>query len=86
MSSSSFIALGDKDKSKNTIFSVYSGGLLTSRDSWCYNFSREKLSVNMQETISFYNDMVSSGSDSSALNPQKISWSRAIQKDFIKGV
>ena len=83
---SSFIALGDKDKSKNTIFSVYSGGLLTSRDSWCYNFSREKLSVNMQETISFYNDMVSSGSDSSALNPQKISWSRAIQKDFIKGV
>lgn len=81
---SAFIALGDKDKSKNTIFSVYSGGLLTSRDSWCYNFCQEKLQHNIEETISYYTEMVDSGEDKPQLDSKKISWSANLQTSFYK--
>ena len=56
-----FIALGDKENknNKNTFFApFYSNGLKTQRDAWCYNFSAEKIAVNMQKTISFYQSEV----------------------------
>ncbi len=34
-----FMSLGDKkDKTAKTIFDVYSDGVHTARDAWCYNF------------------------------------------------
>src|SRR5690606_12327400 len=35
-----FVPLGDKDDATaNTVFEMYSQGVLTSRDAWAYNFS-----------------------------------------------
>lgn len=52
---SSFIPLGDKTDTTKTVFSIYSGGLLTSRDSWCYNFSKKHLEKNIKTSIDYYN-------------------------------
>ncbi|MTJ15887.1 MULTISPECIES: type ISP restriction/modification enzyme [unclassified Dolichospermum] len=55
----SFISLGDKkDATSKTIFDVYSRGVLTSRDTWCFNFSRQAIINNMTRMIDFYNEQV----------------------------
>ncbi|BAZ79542.1 DEAD/DEAH box helicase family protein [Sphaerospermopsis kisseleviana CS-549] len=55
----SFISLGDKkDANSKTIFDLYSRGVLTSRDAWCFNFSRQLLINNMTKMINFYNEQV----------------------------
>lgn len=82
-----FIPLGDKkDKeNKQTFFNpVYSNGLATNRDAWCYSFSQTKLQQNIQSTIDYYSSMVESGMDTPLLDTTKISWSRAFQNDFQK--
>ena len=46
------IPLGSKkDKSKKTIFDLYSCGVLTGRDSWAYNFSKNQVLQNMSKMI-----------------------------------
>lgn len=51
-----YISLGDKkDKNAVVVFENYSQGVLTSRDSWCYNFSGSQLKKNMKNMIDFYN-------------------------------
>lgn len=77
------IALGDKSKNgeRNTFFKpVYSLGLATGRDSWCYNFSRINLETNIKQTISFFNDLLNKSHNSDKYNPEKISWSREFEK------
>jgi predicted helicase len=53
----SFILLGNKDKQNKelTIFANYSLGLVSSRDTWVFNYSKQKLTNNMANTIAFYN-------------------------------
>ena len=83
----SFIPLGDKkDKeNKQTFFNpVYSNGLATSRDAWCYNSSQTRLQQNIQSSIDYYTSMVESGRDTPLLDTTRISWSRAFQNDFQK--
>ena len=47
------------DKARGTrVFGTYSAGLKTSRDAWCYNFSRTVVESNVARTISYYNDEV----------------------------
>ncbi|MFH9236533.1 DEAD/DEAH box helicase [Streptomyces anulatus] len=55
-----FQAIGEKDKGLRgkAIFSLYSSGLKTGRDSWVYNFSQSKLTKNVGSTIDFYNDQL----------------------------
>ena len=48
-----------KRGNKPSIFSMYSNGVSTNRDSWVYNFSKDTLNTNMQSTIAFYNNEVS---------------------------
>ena len=93
---SSLIPLGDKADIKKTVFSIYSGGLLTSRDSWCYNFSKAKLAKNMKATIDFYNQqrqnyqqlyMLNKSTKAEAVidsDKTKISWSRALKNSLSK--
>ena len=55
-----FLPIGDisnkqRVNSVASIFSLYSGGVKTNRDSWVYNFSKEKLGKNMKSMIDFYN-------------------------------
>jgi predicted helicase len=51
-----FMKLGEKKvKGEVIIFNNYSQGVLTSRDAWCYSFSKSRLIRNMKSTIEFYN-------------------------------
>ena len=94
------IPLGNKnDRTDKTIFELYSLGVATNRDSWVYNFSRERLTQNMRSMIDFYNqqvrDFAAKGLGKSAsvkdvesfidTDPKKISWSRALKQDLSKG-
>ena len=91
---SSYIPLGDKANKENinTIFTpIYSNGLKTQRDSWCYNFSAISLSKNIQTTINFYNTTLKNYQEQKRggeknfnfpLDPTKISWTRATKQNF----
>lgn len=53
------IPLGDKkNKASKSIFDLYSMGIKTNRDAWCYNFSRQAVIDNMTRMIDFYNSQV----------------------------
>ncbi|KIO36326.1 DEAD/DEAH box helicase [Shewanella sp. cp20] len=95
-----FIVLGAKGNSSSAIFDNYTQGVLTSRDAWCYNPSKNTVARNMEKMINFYNNEVSR---LQATYPNKspkelanvvdqfvnsdsteISWSRALKKELTK--
>ncbi len=94
-------AIGDKDGGVR-VFSVYSGGLKTNRDTWCYNFSNTAVEANMRRMIDFYNAQVAGYArwceDNQVTNrkaevdryidtdPTKLSWNRGTKLDLAKGV
>lgn len=50
------ILIGDKKSSEELLlFSDYSNGVVTSRDQWCYGFSKDDLSFNISSMIREYN-------------------------------
>ncbi len=59
-----FISIANKEiKSASSgdftaIFKVYSGGLKTNRNNWCFNFDRSQLKHNIEKTIRFFNEHV----------------------------
>ena len=62
-----FIPLGDKDDKKNTqtfFMPLYTLGIATNRDAWCWNYSKETLTTNIVKAIDFYNNEVARLSDS----------------------
>ena len=95
-----FITLGDKRGDAPKLFDNYSQGVVTARDAWAYNGSKEKLEANMSGMIDFYNAEV--GRFNAAYpsldvkarqervnsfinaNPAQISWSRALKQDVGK--
>ncbi|WP_096030358.1 type ISP restriction/modification enzyme [Campylobacter lanienae] len=74
-----------KTKNKNgfDIFSIFSMGVVTSRDIWCYNFSKNELLKNMEKTINFYNleriKLAENNQYSLDMDKKKISWSDRIK-------
>ncbi|SEM74503.1 DEAD/DEAH box helicase [Lihuaxuella thermophila] len=75
-----------------------STGVVTSRDSWTYNFSHTALQNNMKAMIDFYNrqvdEFISLGKADPTMNdvndfidtdPRKISWSRALKQNLRRG-
>ncbi|MEF8723165.1 MAG: type ISP restriction/modification enzyme [Candidatus Accumulibacter delftensis] len=96
-----FMVLGNKgvDDSK-AIFGTYSLGLVTNRDAWAYNMSRDALESNMRRMIdSFNNDRARYGklcADKTKdqqpdiekvinTDPKRISWTRALKADATRG-
>ncbi|OQX11014.1 MAG: damage-inducible protein [Thiothrix lacustris] len=90
-----FISIGDKkDKSSIAIFDNYSRGIATSRDAWCYNFSKKALATNMRGMVEFYNAEVKryktafDGGKSPEIDSfinadsSKISWNRGLKNDL----
>ena len=83
----SLIPLGDKDdkSNKHTVFSpIYSNGLKTQRDPWCYNSSRQLVLNTMRSCELFYNEqreLLSKGAivDVNYDTP-KISWTTNVLK------
>ncbi|HXF13859.1 MAG TPA: type ISP restriction/modification enzyme, partial [Terriglobales bacterium] len=80
--------------SGETLFNEYCCGIATSRDAWAYNFNRECLSKQIAETSAFFNEEVDrfqrSGKnpnldDFVRYNDKKISWSRDLKLDLVRG-
>lgn len=96
-----FIALGDKKGIETKLFANFSLGVVTNRDAWAYNAGRKAAATNMHSMIDFYNaeldrfDAIHKQSDrkerDAALDkfintdPSKISWTRALKSDLVKG-
>jgi predicted helicase len=98
-----FVSLGDKqDESVKTYFGTYSQGLLTSRDKWCYGFSRPAVAQHMRRMITFYNEQTAKAAKAIArangdqredafnnaisTDARQISWSGNLKDDALKGV
>jgi predicted helicase len=89
-----FLPLGTQEAKAGrgkAIFSLFSNGVKTNRDTWACNFNRTELAVNIQRMIGVYNDHVyrwaSLGQkpqiDDFVLNDStKISWSRDLKLDL----
>ena len=95
-----FLVIGSKKKADQTearLFRNYSNGVVTSRDAWCCNFSRDNLERNVRAMISFYNSEVERfrsekpGSGKDVINrfinndPKKISWTGNLKADLSRG-
>jgi predicted helicase len=84
------------DIASKTIFLTHTLGVATGRDSWAYNYSKEKLVGNMISTIDFYNQQsqeyksyfekigVHNIDAIIDTNPKKISWNRNLKQDLEK--
>jgi predicted helicase len=93
-----FILSGAKGSAAEpVVFNLYSSGVKTNRDAWCYNASRVLVSGNMKRMIEFYNselDRYSAACDdpnSKATpdvndfidaDPTKISWTREVKQSL----
>ncbi|MBI5964676.1 MAG: DEAD/DEAH box helicase [Chloroflexi bacterium] len=91
-----FIPLGDKDnKAKQTFFiPLYSRGLASARDAWCYNSNKRALSSNMKTLADFYNAQreafhrkrrTNAGIDVEGFidyDSTKITWNRGLKQDL----
>ena len=61
-------------QSAQSFFITYSMGIATNRDTWCYNYSYEALSKNINKTINFYK---STNKNNIIYDSTKINWTRA---------
>lgn len=94
-----FIAIGDKgDESQEAFFKpVYSNGLKTQRDAWCYNSSESGLRKNIKKHLDFYNKQRLAFSREQHEKPapnvktflardtKSISWTWALEADVMNG-
>ncbi|PUA82067.1 DEAD/DEAH box helicase [Nocardioides currus] len=72
-----FMPVGDKRAP--SVFALYSGGLKTNRDAWCYNASKKALATNMQRLVDAYNEGVAAGHR--IADETRISWNRSLIAD-----
>lgn len=93
-----FISIEPKKKFEvmsQSFFNTYSNGVVSSRDSWVYNFSISNISLSMSKMIEFYNSQrelfktqieqkKTKGLDLINNSPSKISWSVNLKRDFEK--
>lgn len=91
-----YLSMGDKkDKSSVVIFKNYSNGIVSSRDSWVFNYSSSRLIEKLTSSINFYNTQVKlflekdkknlNIDDFLDTNQKKISWSRGLKTNLKKG-
>ncbi|MBB5034073.1 DEAD/DEAH box helicase [Prosthecobacter vanneervenii] len=97
---SRFVVLGDKKGEGIKIFNNFSLGVVTNRDSWCYNASKSQLEANVNRIIDFYNGEVDRfnraypGATGKAraeavdgfvnTDRTKISWTRSLKAELVK--
>lgn len=91
---SEFITIGNKkDKLSQSLFANYSHGLKTNRDAWTYNASLSHLTENVKALINCYHSELDKVESLESWefdrhveqSSQKISWTRALKNDFLKG-
>ena len=78
-----YMQIGNKNKIKtdNSLFSMYSGGIVTSRDAWVYNASKDDLKNNIKTTIDYCNTQ---DPDNFTINPEKVAWTKPLSKEIKK--
>jgi predicted helicase len=78
--------IGDKDGGP-AIFGLFSGGLKTNRDAWCYSFSRDDLVANMLRLVATYERDRAAGRTSATATRDAtlISWNRGLLSDLDRG-
>jgi predicted helicase len=74
----SFIAIGEKDSARPTVFAIYSLGLASNRDAWVYNSSSRTLRSNIATTIDVYNAELVRWLDHRSVHPHSPSDDRAV--------
>ena len=90
-----FMPMGDKKgKNQNAIFNLYSCGVITSRDSWAYNFDKNQVGKNMKNMIDFYNQELERLKDKKLdvknidhfinRDSKKIKWSDILKNNFFR--
>ncbi len=91
-----FMAMGEKkNRSALRMFKNYSQGVLTARDAWCYNASKNLVERNISSMIKFYNserERYQQHPDQATLDvdkfinadSSKISWTHNLKKDLAK--
>lgn len=81
-----FMPIGDKSaKGKGTaraLFEIFSLGVSTNRDAWCYNFSEKVLNANISNFVSQYNEDVER--HEKTYDGTKIKWSSKFDSYFDK--
>ena len=81
-----FLPMGSKEnklgKTINSIFTTYSNGVVTARDEWVYDFSKENLGNKIEFFIEKYNSLLSKKGDFDTI----IKWSRDLKKKFERGL
>lgn len=91
-----FQSLGDKrlagDRAGAPIVSLYSLGIATNRDSWCWNFSKASIAQNTSRMIDTYNEQLSRRPADKrpvdewvTLDPRSISWSAGLKAQVARG-
>ncbi len=96
-----YIVLGDKKSDGPKLFDNFSLGVVTNRDTWCYNASKADVAANMTRMIAFFNDETerftkafgaldkkakdSKVDDFIDTNPARISWTRGLKQELVKG-
>ncbi|WP_273724589.1 type ISP restriction/modification enzyme, partial [Bartonella sp. AU18XJBT] len=96
-----FLTIGDKKGNNKKLFETFSLGVVTNRDAWAYNSSRETLKKNMSNMIAFYNSEVErfnaayghvdrrirtkAVNDFVDTDERKISWSHNVKQELVKG-
>lgn len=77
-----FIEIANKNtkfKQGLDIFECFSMGVVTNRDTWVYNYSKDELSKNMKKSIEFFNSQLGKNENELDVNTKKISWSRKLK-------
>lgn len=93
-----FLPIGDKStkgkKDSQALFSIFSLGVATNRDTWVYNYSRNRLCAIMREQVEEFNrytDEYSANGNGIAVEDFvddgvcKVKWTRALRNDVRKG-
>jgi predicted helicase len=87
---SNFINIADRNDLRNNVFNhIYSNGIKTQRDAWCYNSERESLFQNLRKMAAFYENQrlefensTQSPSSFISRDSTKIAWTESL----IKGI
>lgn len=88
-----FIAMGSRLSSEQTVFTTYSNGIQTNRDPWCQNASATVVKANMSALVATYDKAMSEidiFEDTDAFwksvnsDPRHIKWTRKLKSRFMK--
>lgn len=78
--------LNKKDITSKSYFTNYAIGISTNRDAWVYNFSTNKLKMNVSNMIDVYNNERKSSNTTINMDTTKISWSAGLKSKLLKDV